>query len=446
LHGCKVGGKKLYLVHKNANMQALTESYTWTEPKRLFFRFCFLYFAIYIFFTPNNELPVINSMYEWLNDRLHIFIPWFSKTFFGYKQPITVFTNGSGDTTYDYMLWFFGITLTVIGTIIWSLLDRKRKSYDTLYYWAAVFLRYYLFYTMVSYGVFKVIKLQFPFPYLSRLVQPYGESSPMGLAWTYMGYSTTYNNFTGYAELIGGILLLFRRTTTLGALICLGVMTNVFMMNMGYDVPVKLLSFNTILMSIFLLWKDIKRIVNFLFLNKPTPAADISVPYTNKKLGYSLFALKVIFIVFIFWSSFAQAIDAQKEYGEKAPKPPLYGIYYTETFIKNKDTLPPLDTDTTRWRRLIIQRDKFASVRVMNDSARNYNFQVDTTTKTAVVFSNADTLHKTTFNYVKDSVYLTLIGKMNTDSIYIKLKRFDENKFRLVNRGFHWVNEFPYNR
>ena len=26
------------------------------------------------------------------------------------------------------------------------------------------------------------------------------------------------------------------------------------------------------------------------------------------------------------------------------------------------------------------------------------------------------------------------------------LKRFDENRFRLVNRGFHWVNEYPYNR
>ncbi|MGG9962110.1 hypothetical protein [Ferruginibacter sp. SUN106] len=418
----------------------------WTGFKRIIFRFCFLYFAIYIFFTPNNEFPVINDLYEWLNNQLHRFIPWFAKTFFGYKNEITIFTNGSGDTTYDYMLWFFGIVLTVTGTIIWTLLDRKRISYNTLYYWIRVLIRYYLFCTMISYGLFKVIKLQFPFPYLGRLVQPYGDSSPMGLAWTYMGYSNSYNYFTGYAELLAGVLLLFRRTSTIGALVALGVMTNVFMINIGYDVPVKLLSFNTILMSLFLLWKDLKRLVNFFILNRVTLAADIALPYSNKKLRYSLLALKWIMVVLFIWINFTGALDAQKLYGEKAPKPPLYGIYYTETFTRNNDTLPPLDTDTSRWERIIIQRENYAAIRLNNDTTRNYNFKIDTVTKTATVFPAWDTINKIHFNYLKDSVYLTLSGAIKNDSVYIKLKRFDENKFRLVNRGFHWVNEFPFNR
>ena len=194
-------------------MQTLsTPATNWSGLAKLLFRFWVLYFTIYIFFNPNNELPLINTLYEWLNNLLHKFIPWFATTVFGYKNEITVFTNGSGDTTYDYMLWFFGIALTTIGTIIWTLLDRKKTNYNTLYYWIRVLVRYYLFYTMISYGLFKVIKLQFPFPSLSRLVQPYGESSPMGLAWSYMGYSNSYNYFTGFAELLAGVLLLFRRT------------------------------------------------------------------------------------------------------------------------------------------------------------------------------------------------------------------------------------------
>ena len=428
-------------------MQTLaTTSDKWSSIEKLLFRFCCLYFAIYIFFTPNNELPAINLLYEWLNNQLHSFIPWFAKTFFGYKDAITVFTNGSGDTTYDYMLWFFGIVLTIIGTTVWSLLDRKRINYTTLYYWIRVLIRYYLFYTMVSYGLFKVIKLQFPFPFLGRLVQPYGESSPMGLAWTYMGYSASYNYFTGIAELLAGILLLFRRTSTIGALVCLGVMTNVFMINIGYDVPVKLLSFNTILMCLFLLVKDGKRLVDFFILNRSTSAANIGLPYTNKVLRYSMVTLKLLFITFILWTSFAEAIDGQKLYGDKAPKPPLYGIYYTETFRRNNDTIPPLDTDTTRWERIIIQRENYAAIRLNNDTTRNYNFKIDTVTKTATVFPNWDTLNKMQFNYTKDTAYLTLSGKMKNDSLFIKLKRFDENRFRLVNRGFHWVNEYPFNR
>jgi hypothetical protein len=72
-----------------------------SKLKTLAFRFCFLYFVTYIFFTPNNELPLINTLYDGLNNLLHRFIPWFAQHCFGYRKPITIFTNGSGDTTYD---------------------------------------------------------------------------------------------------------------------------------------------------------------------------------------------------------------------------------------------------------------------------------------------------------------------------------------------------------
>jgi hypothetical protein len=428
-------------------MPAQTEPLTpWSESKRLAFRFCFLYFATYIFFTPNNELPLINTLYEGLNDLLHRFIPWFAQHIFGYRKPITIFTNGSGDTTYDYMLWFFGITLTLAGTIIWTLLDRKRKEYQTLYYWIRVLVRYYLFYTMISYGFYKVIKVQFPFPSLARLVEPYGNSSPMGLAWTYMGYSTIYNYFTGFAELLGGLLLLTRKTTTIGALVCLGVMTNVFMINMGYDVPVKLLSFNTILMCLFLLGKDIQRLANFFILNRTALPSNLFFPHFNKKWRYSLLGVKLLLTVSLIWLTVSDAWNYYRRFGANAPKPPLYGIYYPETFMRNNTPVPPLQTDTTRWNQLIVDYKDYADIRLMNDSTQVYRFKIDTLAKTAILYSFSDTLNKSRFNYLVDPPYLTLTGKMGKDTVFIKLKRFDANHFRLVNRGFHWVNEYPYNR
>ena len=59
----------------------------------------------------------------------------------------------------------------------------------------------------------------------------------------------SYEIFAGCAETLGGILLLTPRTTTLGALVCLADMIQVFMLNMTYDVPVKLFSFH--LISVF---------------------------------------------------------------------------------------------------------------------------------------------------------------------------------------------------
>ena len=260
------------------------------------------------------------------------------------------------------------------------------------------------------------------------------------------GYSTLYNYFTGFAELLAGVLLLFRRTTTMGALVCLGVMTNVFMINMGYDVPVKLLSFNTILMSVFLLWKDAARLAQFFVLNRAVPATSTALPFSNRKLKYGLVAVKVLFAVFIVWSTLDEALDVQKKYGSRAPNPPLYGIYYTDTFIRNNQVIPPLETDSTRWKRVILSYKDFATIRLMNDTSLGYNFKVDTVAKTALVYLNSDTLDKARLHYIKDPTWLTLTGKMKGDSVYIKLKRFDEHRFRLVNRGFNWVNEYPYNR
>ncbi len=54
-----------------------------------------------------------------------------------------------------------------------------------------------------------------------------------------MGYSTPYNVFTGLVETVPAMLLFFRRTATLGALLLVAVLANVVMLNLCYDVPVE---------------------------------------------------------------------------------------------------------------------------------------------------------------------------------------------------------------
>jgi hypothetical protein len=51
------------------------------------------------------------------------------------------------------------------------------------------------------------------------------------------------------------------------------------------------------------------------------------------------------------------------------------------------------------------------------------------------------------FNYrfpKKDS--LILVGALKKDSLEIRLKLYDWQNFLLVHRGFHWINEYPFNR
>ena len=64
----------------------------------------------------------------------------------------------------------------------------------------------------------------------------------MGALWWFMGASIPYIIFAGAAEVLGGLLLVLRRTAALGALVAFAVMVNVMMLNYCYDAPVKLYS------------------------------------------------------------------------------------------------------------------------------------------------------------------------------------------------------------
>src|SRR5437899_11151387 len=102
--------------------------------------------------------------------------------------------------------------------------------------------------------------MQFPPPALDRLVQPFGDASPMGLAWTFVGASPAYEIFTGTGELLGGLLLTMQRTTLLGALVAAGVMAHVVALNFCYDVPVKLFSSHLLALALWLMIPDARRL------------------------------------------------------------------------------------------------------------------------------------------------------------------------------------------
>lgn len=41
---------------------------------------------------------------------------------------------------------------------------------------------------------------------------------------------------------------------------------------------------------------------------------------------------------------------------------------------------------------------------------------------------------------------LTLEGTFGGQKVRAVLRRVEESKFQLIDRGFHWINEYPYNR
>lgn len=427
------------------------ENSPWSTVEKIAFRFFFLVFALFIIIDNNGAFPFWDVLFRIPQMGLHVLIPWIGKHILNLDWDVTVFTNGSGDTTYDYLIIFMIAVTAVVATVCWSVLDRKRTNYQVLYYWLTVAVRFYVGLMLFNYGLYKVIKLQFPSPALYRLMETYGDSSPMGLAWTFLGFSKGYNLFMGIAE-VAALLLLFRRTMTLGCVITLMATSNVMAVNYFYDVPVKILSTALFVMTFFLIARDLKQVLRFFLSGQPAHLPVIAKPVFAKPwIGKAGLGFKFILIGVTVILGVVDAVKATSQYGDDAPKPDLYGLYYVNTFVIGKDTVPPLTTDTVRWRLLRVEWPGFSTVRTMADSVRGFKMTTDTTRRSIAMMANkGNTRYK--FSYRSPAAdQLVLRGTVaqdtvHYDSVFITFKKKTPKDFRLTNRGFHWVNEYPFNR
>ncbi|EDP71270.1 hypothetical protein FBALC1_02262 [Flavobacteriales bacterium ALC-1] len=372
---------------------------------------------------------------------------WVGKQFLGFTYDFDVSGYGSGDNTYAYITLFVNVIAALIITILWSIIDKKRKGYNIFCYWFFVVIRIFLFAAMCLYGFVKIFQIQFQPPSFIKLLQPLGEFSPMGLAWNYMGFSKGFGMFAGIMEVIGGLLLIYRRTSTIGAFIIIGVMTQVAMMNLMFDIPVKLFSIHLILMALIIFMTDVKRFTSVFIKNKATENYAYYHPVTSKSYHKIIDKSKKILIPILLILASVLGYLGELNINDKNHRPHLYGIWQTETFVINNDTIPPLITDTNRWRYLIVEKKGQSVVKTMTDNLINYTFITDTIGKQI-------TMH--TRDGIKDSInlkfehlksgHLKLYGVMGNDSMNVTFSLKDLNSLPLTSRDFHWINERPYNK
>ncbi|MBI4854182.1 MAG: hypothetical protein HY819_20485 [Acidobacteria bacterium] len=427
----------------------------WSLSKKLAFRFMFVYSFIYFLPFPLNAFELSTfpfSILEWFVTKYDslwkLIIPWVGKHLL--NLDITIFPNGSGDTTFNYVQVLCFLFIAMFFTLIWTLLDRKRANYQYLHQWLRVYVRFSLASAMISYGAVKVIKSQFPYPILSKLIDNFGDSSPMGLLWAFMGFSEPYNVFTGSAEMLAGVLLAFPQLTTLGALVAIGVMSNVVMLNMSYDVPVKLFSFHLLMMSVFLLIPDLKRLAYFFVLNNKVEANVFTPLFETDRLNKIAKAVKVVFILLLISIHLSVAHEERKIYGDLSTKPPLYGIWFIEEFELKGEVKPPLLTDEIRWRRVVFDFPGYMLLENMIEKKEYVALKLDMEKKTIILSpyrEDQDKNWRASFTFEQlDSDKMIWNGQLNGEPVRIKLQRLDEKKFLLNSRGFHWINEYPLNR
>lgn len=357
------------------------------------------------------------------------------KHIFHITYPFDVNGYGSGDNTYSYLAVFCNFLVSLIVAFPVSFLIGKVKNIQVVKNYFIVLLRLYLIFFMLIYGISKILPMQFPPIELQRLERTFGESSPMGLAWAFMQYSQTYSAFAGIAEVLGALLLLNRRTMTLGALILTGVLTNVVMMNFCYDIPVKLSSSHMLLAALIILVSDFKRILNFFVLNKPTQPKTHHNGFENGKEPKAFFISKIalkIFFAFGITTYFIIQYFSFKDEMEK--KPAIYGIYEVVTSKGNP----------TNFRSFIFDKYNTGVIADSESKKTMYTYTLDAKKKTITFDPGKESkTPKEIFSYTKTKNEL-ILSRNSSEKIHLKEKAAEQ--LLLTDRGFNWINEYPFNR
>ncbi len=390
--------------------QSSSERGTW---RSLSFRYFCAYLFLYNLSTWFSLIPFLGARYEKV---CNAFVPWLGKHILHLARDIPTAETGSGDTTAAYIYSLFLAVLALVIAFLWSVIARRR-AHPQISAWLRVSIRYVLAITLISYGMFKIIQSQFPFPSLSRLGGTYGDSSPMGLLWTFMGYSKAYNLFTGMVEAGGGALL-------------------------------KLYSLHLLFMALYLAAADGRRLLDILVLNRTAPPADISPPaFRRRWLGFARLAIKILLIGYVIFTTVKESATQQRKIAEMASNTPLYGIWDVDEFARNGEVLAPLTSDSSRVKRMIFSHPKFTRIQFMDDRTKYWPTDYDPTNHTVSVAAGEDPKKKDVLTYSRaDRDHLTINGHLGDDLVAIKLHRFDESKFLLLSRGFHWISEYPFNR
>jgi len=426
----------------------------WEGYEKILFRFFAIYFLLQV-------LPLDWKFYgnlfriNWADLR-------FSDIFYISRYTPQFISGGSTPGAWGLSTladWVLLAVIAVVGTFVWTARDKNAQNYNSLYYWVRVILRYRLAIGIIAYGFIKFFPLQAPYPSISNLNTAYGDFNRWKLFSLSLGIVPGYESFLGLVEIIAGLLLLFRRTATLGAFAVVVFTGNVFFSNLAYEGGETIYSLYLITIALFLLAFDALRLYKLVALRQPTAANTFKVQLQKGLPANARLALKTLFIFFFVvlygYKTYAAYHKDIYQFPKTAGLPGAAGLYNVSQYRVNSQEIPYDEYHPNRWQDVVFEKwgtisigsneqvvpDTASTEEVYNtDNQRNYEFNgsagrvyysyvVDPVKSTLTLTSkNKKTADKLVLHYTRpDSSTIILSGvRGQQDSVYAQLTKINK--------------------
>jgi hypothetical protein len=316
----------------------------WTAVEKTIFRFVFLYFL-------TQALPLDAQFFVNLVDfdggytRYLFNLSHYAPRFFGAED--------------SFVNWGVVLVFAAIGSVVWSFRNDSETNYDKLYYWLRVVLRYRLALGVIAYGFIKLFPLQAPLPSISNLNTAYGDHTAWKLFSLSLGVVPNYESFLGAVEVVGGLLLLNRKTTTIGTLVLLPFLGNVFFSNLAYEGGEYVYSGLLITFALVLFAFDAIRLFRLLSLELPASPNRFHLVLNEQWQRYGRFALKSAFVLFTVllygFTTYSTYRNGPARFPKTPGLPGAAGLYNVSEFRVGGKTLPYAKNDPVRWQDVVFE-------------------------------------------------------------------------------------------
>lgn len=270
---------------------------------------------------------------------------------------------------------------------------------------------------MIASGIVRLIPVQMPPLRPLDQLQRLGAFTQWELLRTTVGASPVFQSFTGLAALLGGVLLLFPRTTFLGAVICAANLSMAVTVALCYDLPFKPWVFTLFFLALALLAPDLRRLVDLLLLGRAVePSEEPPVPGRWPGRLLPLLGLGVLVV--------GAAVAVPRLLRLHPPEPPFYGAWNVEELLVDGEEA----ADPRRWRRVVFQDPGALDVQLAIGSRKRHALGLDLAGKTMTVGGA-----RLSFQEPEEGV-LVLEGRLDGRITRAKLRRM-----LLSDPWFHWI-------
>ena len=347
--------------------------------------------------------------------------------------------TGSTGTTeqiaqrYRYPLcYLLAVLIAATGiTLVWSAVDRRRARYPGLNRWLRGYARYTLALVMMVYAMVKVVPTQFGFLAPGELLKPVGQLNRFWVLWDFMVVSTGYTMFAGLAELLGCVLLFFRRTTLVGALLLAATLTNVFVMDIAYNVLGAAMVAGILLALATIVVAPYGLPLSHVLLLGRTASLPAEPGTALSRWRYAPLA-KALLLVVLISVRVSDGFAQRRTYFGRGHG--VYGMFDVDRFVRGGAVVTPLANDAKTWKRVATDGrydSSGVSVQFANGDVRQYRLAEDAATRQWTLRDAGKEAATLQYTVAADGS-VSLEGRIGGDPVQLHLRQMDMNTLPLL--------------